>query len=94
MSEITGKVGRPALPKNEKRWKFISTRISEGEYREIAQAAKESGLGKTKWVRSKLVSAARRAPDQAHTIQNPAPRRVRESQRPANDIMSELTILD
>ena len=27
MSETTGKIGRPALPKKEKRWKFISTRL-------------------------------------------------------------------
>ena len=61
MSESIGKVGRPALPKKEKRWKFISTRISQDEYREIVQAAKESGMAKTKWVRTKLVAAARRA---------------------------------
>ncbi len=61
MSKTTGKVGRPALPKKEKRWKFISTRISRDEYREIFKTAKESGMTKTKWVRTKLVAAARRA---------------------------------
>jgi len=61
MIETTGKVGRPAMSKKEKRWKFISTRISQAEYQEIVQAAKESGLVKTKWVRTKLVAAARRA---------------------------------
>jgi hypothetical protein len=61
MSETTAKVGRPALPKKEKRWKFISTRISQVEYQEIVNAAKESGMTKTKWVRTKLVAAARRA---------------------------------
>jgi hypothetical protein len=61
MIETTGKVGRPALPKKEKRWKFISTRISQDEYKEIVQAAKESGMRKAKWVRTKLVAAARRA---------------------------------
>lgn len=61
MSEPTGKVGRPALPKKEKRWKFISTRISQDEYKEIVEAAKLSGMPKTKWVRTKLVAAARRA---------------------------------
>jgi hypothetical protein len=61
MSETTSKVGRPALPKTEKRWKFISTRISQDEYREIVQAAKESGMPKARWVRTKLVAAARRA---------------------------------
>jgi hypothetical protein len=60
MSETT-KVGRPALPKREKRWKFISTRVSPDEYKEIVAAAKEAGIKKTKWVRTKLVAAARRA---------------------------------
>jgi len=61
MSETTGKVGRPALPKKEKKGKFISTRLSPLEYQEIVKAAKESGMTKTKWVRIKLVAAARRA---------------------------------
>jgi hypothetical protein len=60
MSE-TGKVGRPTLPKKEKRGRFISTRVSPLEYQEIIQAVKESGIGKTKWVRTKLIAAARRA---------------------------------
>lgn len=55
------KIGRPALPKKEKKWKYISTRLSPAEYQEIVQAAKESGIRKTKWVRIKLVAAARRA---------------------------------
>ncbi len=55
------KMGRPTLPKREKRGKFISTRLSPPEYDEIMQAVKESGIGKTKWVRTKLVAAARRA---------------------------------
>ena len=60
MSE-TSKVGRPMLPKREKRGRFISTRVSPPEYAEIMQAIKESGIGKTKWVRTKLIAAARRA---------------------------------
>jgi hypothetical protein len=60
MSE-TPKVGRPMLPKKEKRARFISTRISPPEYSEIMAAVKESGIGKTKWVRTKLLAAARRA---------------------------------
>jgi predicted HicB family RNase H-like nuclease len=60
MSE-TKPVGRPMLPKKEKRGKFISTRISPPEYDEIMQAVKESGISKTKWVRTKLIAAARRA---------------------------------
>jgi len=57
----TNPVGRPMLPKKEKRGKFISTRLSPPEYAEITQAVKESGISKTKWVRTKLVAAARRA---------------------------------
>ena len=60
MSE-SPKVGRPMLPKKEKRGKFISTRVSPPEYAEIMQAVKESGIGKTKWVRTKLLAATRRA---------------------------------
>ncbi len=60
MNEIA-KVGRPTLPKKEKRGRFISTRVSPPEYAEIMQAVKESGIGKTKWVRTKLIAAARRA---------------------------------
>jgi len=61
MSEPAPKIGRPALPKTEKRWKYISCRISQDEYKEIVAAAKESGMRKTKWVRTKLIAAARRA---------------------------------
>jgi len=60
MSEET-KMGRPTLPKREKRGKFISTRLSPPEYQEIMAAIKSSGAGKTEWVRGKLLAAARRA---------------------------------
>jgi hypothetical protein len=59
MSE-TSKVGRPMLSKKEKRWKFISTRLSPPEYDEITRAIRESGDSKTEWVRKKLIAAARR----------------------------------
>jgi len=59
MSE-TNPVGRPTLPKKEKRGKFISTRISPLEYDEIMAAVKASGDAKTEWVRKKLLAAARR----------------------------------
>jgi hypothetical protein len=61
MSETTSKMGRPTFPKKERRWKFISTRISQGEYQEIVNAARESGMSKTKWVGTKPIAAARRA---------------------------------
>jgi hypothetical protein len=63
MSE-TNKVGRPMLPRKEKRGRFISTRLSPPEYAEIEQAVEGSGISKTAWVRTKLVAAARRAQNQ------------------------------
>lgn len=54
-------VGRPALPEDEKRGKFISTRLSPEEYDEIERAIESSGETKTEWVRKKLLAAARRA---------------------------------
>ena len=62
-------MGRPKLSKKEKKGVFISTRLSPDEYKEIVQAAKESGMSKTKWVRTKLVAAARR------TIEKPEPKK-------------------
>jgi hypothetical protein len=58
---IASKVGRPMLPKKEKRGRFISTRLSPVEYAEVEQAIKASGEAKTEWVRKKLLAAARRA---------------------------------
>lgn len=55
------KVGRPALPKKEKKGLFITTRVSPLEYKEIMQAIKYSGMRKGKWVRTKLIAAAKRA---------------------------------
>ena len=61
MSETTSKMGRPMLPAKERRGKFISTRLSPLEYKEIMDAIKASGEAKTEWVRKKLIAAARRA---------------------------------
>jgi predicted DNA binding CopG/RHH family protein len=61
MSEPTRKVGRPALSKKEKRYKFVTTRISQDEFKEIDQAAKAAGMMRGKWIRTKLLAAARRA---------------------------------
>jgi hypothetical protein len=54
-------VGRPTLPKKEKRALFMSTRLSPPEYAEIEAAIKSSGESKTEWIRKKLLAAARRA---------------------------------
>jgi hypothetical protein len=55
------KMGRPMLPKKEKRSLFVSTRVSPDEMKEIETAIKASGEAKTEWVRMKLLAAARRA---------------------------------
>lgn len=55
------KVGRPMLPEKEKRGRFIPTRFSPAEYKEIEQAVRACGDSKTEWVRKKLIAAARRA---------------------------------
>ncbi|MGH7951630.1 MAG: hypothetical protein ACREFE_06890 [Limisphaerales bacterium] len=57
----TSNMGRPTLPKSEKRAKFVTTRVSPPEHAEIMQAVKSSGDAKTEWVRKKLLAAARRA---------------------------------
>jgi len=61
VSEEIKSVGRPALPEKEKRGKFLSTRVSPDEYKEIHAAIKASGEAKTEWIRKKLLAAARRA---------------------------------
>ena len=60
MSE-TAKIGRPKLPKKEKRGGYITTRVSPAEYVEIELAASESGEKVGTWARKKLLAAARRA---------------------------------
>ncbi len=60
MSDIA-KIGRPMLPKKEKRALYFTTRVSPLEHQEIMRAIKESGMGKSKWLRTKLIAAARRA---------------------------------
>jgi hypothetical protein len=60
MSE-TAKIGRPILPKKRKRALYFTTRVSLLEHQEIMQAIRNSGMRKGKWVRTKLLAAARRA---------------------------------
>lgn len=59
MSE-TAKIGRPKLPKKEKRGEYVTTRVSPAEYVEIEKAAAESGDMMATWARKKLLAAARR----------------------------------
>jgi peptidyl-tRNA hydrolase len=60
MNENT-KIGRPALPKKEKRGEYVTTRVSPAEYVEIEKAAESSGDMMATWARKKLLAAARRA---------------------------------
>jgi hypothetical protein len=60
MSE-SPKIGRPTLPKKERRHLFVSTRLTQEEYNEIHDAIEASGEWKTEWIRKKLLAAARRA---------------------------------
>ena len=60
MSE-TSKVGRPRLPKKEKRGQYVTMRVSPAEYVEIEKAAESSGEMMATWARKKLLAAARRA---------------------------------
>ncbi len=60
MSE-TAKIGRPKLPKKEKRAEYVTTRVSPAEYVEIEKAAEASGEMMGTWARKKLLASARRA---------------------------------
>ena len=55
------KMGRPILPKQEKRGETIRVRVSPPELAEIETAADASGEGFSEWARKKLLAAARRA---------------------------------
>lgn len=57
---MSKKMGRPKLAKGEARGTHISTRVSALEYQEITKAIKISGQIKTEWVRSALLSTARK----------------------------------
>ena len=54
------KMGRPTLPKKEKRGETIRVRVSPPELAEIESAVAASGEGFSEWTRKKLVAAARR----------------------------------
>jgi hypothetical protein len=56
---MSKKAGRPKIPKDEARGRFISTRLSPPEYKEIAEAIKKSGIAKAEWTRNSLLKAAR-----------------------------------
>ena len=51
------KMGRPKLPKDEKR-KVFSLRVSKPEWERIRAAAKKEGEPETRWARKTLLAAA------------------------------------
>jgi hypothetical protein len=51
------KMGRPKLPKDEKR-KVFSLRVSKPEWERISHAAKKAGEPETRWARKALLAAA------------------------------------
>lgn len=54
----TKKIGRPKLPKNEKKTVF-SLRLSAIEATQIERAAKQAGEPVTRWARTALLAASR-----------------------------------
>ncbi len=53
------KMGRPKLAKGQARGKFVSTRVSPLEYKEIMQAVSRDNMKKTEWIRHSLLFSAR-----------------------------------
>jgi len=56
----TPKIGRPILPKKEKRSQHIAVRFTVDELKEVKAAAAELKERPTTWARKKLLAAARR----------------------------------
>jgi hypothetical protein len=52
------KMGRPPLPKREKRAAHLSVRLTEGEHRGCERAAKAAGLALSDWARSVVLAAS------------------------------------
>jgi len=51
------KMGRPKLPKDEKR-RVFSLRLSKPEWEQIKHAAKKAGEPETRWARKALLAAS------------------------------------
>jgi hypothetical protein len=54
------KIGRPKIAKKQYKRPGVSVRLIEAEQREIELAIKNSGEGKSEWIRDALLSKARR----------------------------------
>ena len=53
------KLGRPKLAKGEARGVLVGARFAPEEAKRVQAAVKESGLGKSEWIRNTLLGAAR-----------------------------------
>jgi hypothetical protein len=54
------KMGRPKLPKGEVKDVLIGAKFSPDESKQVHDAVKRSGVGKSKWIRKTLLTAAQK----------------------------------
>lgn len=52
---MSGKIGRPKVPKREAKAVLIGARFSPPEARAVENAVQKSSLDKSKWIRTKLL---------------------------------------
>lgn len=52
-------MGRPPKPVEDKRERYLQVRVSDDEKSTFDEAAKDSGLELSQWVRNRLLMAAR-----------------------------------
>jgi len=52
------KLGRPKLAKGEAKGVLIGARFAPDEAKRVQAAVKQSGLGKSEWIRNTLLQAA------------------------------------
>lgn len=62
------KIGRPSIPKQERKAEFISVRLTPAERKEIEQSAERDGTPTTRWAREVLLAK--------HRILNPTARMI------------------
>ncbi len=52
------RIGRPPIPRKERKATLLSVRLTEEERRAVERAAKEAGTGLSEWARRVLLAAA------------------------------------
>jgi uncharacterized protein (DUF1778 family) len=57
------KMGRPKIPKADRKGKIAGVRLSPDERKTLDSAALKEGLGLSKWMRKTLLDAAKSALD-------------------------------